>query len=176
MRLWLKSLEESHPHLPVLISGISMGASIALMTAALPDLPSNLAGISADCGYSHPRKEVCHVLKSNMKLPIFPLYHIADLICRTRSGFSFDDCDMVREINNIKVPVLFIHGLADDFVPAYHTKWMHDAFEGKKELILVEKAGHGVAYLEDPQRVSRILEGFFDDCLAGWFMQNQKTG
>ena len=176
MRDWLKSLEESHPHLPVLISGISMGATIALMTAALPDVPKNLAGVSADCGYSHPRKEVCHVLKSNMKLPVFPLYHIADLICRARSGFSFNECDLVKEINGITVPVLFIHGLADDFVPPYHTEWMHEAFEGKKELILVENAGHGVAYLEDPKRVSTILEGFFDDCLEGWSTKSRKNG
>ena len=176
MRDWLKSLEESHPHLPVLISGISMGATIALMTAALPDVPKNLAGVSADCGYSHPGKEVCHVLKSNMKLPVFPLYHIADLICRVRSGFSFNQCDLVKEINGITVPVLFIHGLADDFVPPCHTQWMHEAFEGKKELILVENAGHGVAYLEDPQRVSTVLEGFFDDCLEGWSTKSRKNG
>ena len=115
------------------------------------------------------------MLKSNMKLPVFPLYHVADLICKVRSGFSFNDCDLVEQINQIKVPVLFIHGLADDFVPAYHTEWMHQAFDGTKKLILVENAGHGVAYLEDPQRVSTVLEGFFEDCLDRWSKQDRKN-
>lgn len=176
MRDWLIELQRRYPHLPVLISGISMGASVALMSAALPDTPKNLAGISADCGYSHPRKEVCHVLKSKMKMPVFPLYQLADLICRKKAGFSFNDCDLTREINNIKVPVLFIHGLGDDFVPVYHTRRMYEAFDGKKEIILVENAGHGVSYLEEPQRVSAILERFFDEALSDFAMQSQKNG
>ncbi len=175
MRDWLKHLKERFPSLPVLISGISMGASVALMAAALPDVPQNLAGVSADCGYSHPRDEVCHVLKNKMKLPVFPLYHVADLYCRKKAGFSFNECDLTRDVNNIKVPVLFIHGLADDFVPAYHTKRMHEAFTGTKELVLVENAGHGVAYLEDTIRVSRVLNGFFDSCLDSWSIQNRKS-
>ena len=53
---------------------------------------------------------------------------------------------------------------------------MHEAFEGKKELIFVENAGHGVAYLEDPKRVSTVLEDFFDDCLEGWSTKSRKNG
>ncbi|MBQ8911513.1 MAG: prolyl oligopeptidase family serine peptidase, partial [Clostridia bacterium] len=111
-----------------------------------------------------------------MKMPVFPLYHLADLICCKKAGFSFNDCDLTREINNIKVPVLFIHGLGDDFVPPYHTRRMYEAFGGKKEIILVENAGHGVSYLEDPQRVSAILERFFDEALSDFAMQSQKNG
>jgi pimeloyl-ACP methyl ester carboxylesterase len=106
MRDWLVLLHEKHPDLLVFISGISMGATVALLAAALPDVPDNLMGISADCGYSHPKKEVCHVLKNKMKVPVFPLYYLADLVCRGKAGFSFGDCDLVREINGIKAKYL----------------------------------------------------------------------
>jgi alpha-beta hydrolase superfamily lysophospholipase len=176
MRDWLLELQKRYPRLPVFLSGISMGATVALLAAALPDCPENLMGVSADCGYSHPQKEVCHVLKTKMKMPVFPLYHLADLICRRRADFSFGECDLACEINGVKVPVLFIHGLADDFVPPYHTERMYDAFSGDKEIVLVEGAGHGIAYLEDPRRVTEVLEGFIDRCHEKWLMQNRKSG
>jgi alpha-beta hydrolase superfamily lysophospholipase len=176
MRDWLLELQKRYPQLPVFISGISMGATIALLAASLPDCPENLMGVSADCGYSHPQKEVCHVLKSKMNIPVFPLYHLADLICRQRAGFSFSDCDLTKEIQGVKVPVLFIHGLGDDFVPPHHTKRMYEAFNVTKELLLVDGAGHGVSYLEDPERVSTVLEGFLESCYEGWLRKSQRNG
>lgn len=53
--------------LPVYLAGVSMGASTVLMTAGL-ELPSNVHGIIADCGYTSPDEIWGHVVKDNLHM------------------------------------------------------------------------------------------------------------
>ena len=54
---WCRFLEREYPGLPIIMCGISMGASTVLMASSL-DLPKSVCGIIADCGYTTP-EEIC---------------------------------------------------------------------------------------------------------------------
>ena len=60
------------------------------------------------------------------------------------------------------LPTLFIHGVADDYVPFYMGK---EAYERSasvdKVMVAVEGAGHGLAYITEPERVTKILTDFY---------------
>jgi dipeptidyl aminopeptidase/acylaminoacyl peptidase len=59
----------------------------------------------------------------------------------------------------IRVPVLLIHGAEDDETPPDHSRRIHDALGGPKELLLVEGAGHGDALRPQAwQRIEAFLE------------------
>jgi fermentation-respiration switch protein FrsA (DUF1100 family) len=45
-------------------------------------------------------------------------------------------------INEIKAPLLVIHGEADSTIPYSHGKKLFDTFNGQKKMISVQGAGH----------------------------------
>lgn len=53
---------------PIVLTGISMGAATVLMASEL-ELPDNVVGIIADCGYSSPREIIRTVIRE-MRLPV----------------------------------------------------------------------------------------------------------
>ena len=55
-----------------------------------------------------------------------------------------------------------VHGVEDGFVPCEMTKQGYDACNGEKELLLVENADHGVSFLVDKPRYTKIVLAFLE--------------
>ena len=60
-----------------------------------------------------------------------------------------------------KVPVLFIHGTADSFVPYKMSEENYTACRVKKQLLLVGGAAHCGSYLADRKKYEETVEAFF---------------
>lgn len=144
----------------VILWGISMGAA-TVMTAAGRDLPENVLGIGADCGYSSAKDILKSVIKG-MKLPVEPSYWLVKLGARIYGGFDVEEISPVEALKKAKVPVLFIHGEADDFVPCYMTHQNYEACVSEKSLVLVKEAGHGMSYYVDMKKVEDGVFAFLD--------------
>lgn len=149
---------------PVIIDGISMGATSALLSMA-HDLPRNVRGIIADSGFTSPWAIISQVAKQSAKLPAFPLIYAAAFWCRVLAGYNPRKHCTVEAMKNSKLPVLLIHGTEDKFVPYTMSQEAYDAYEGDKELLLVENAGHGMSYLTDRERCTAVLERFIKKVL-----------
>lgn len=145
---------------PVLLSGISMGSTTVLLTAGLPEPPPNVCAVIADCGYANIYEEFRHVLKQQFHLPAFPLLNIADGFCKRRSGFSIHEFDTAEVVRNIRVPVMFVHGEGDNFVPAESTRRNFAACTARKVLLLVPGAGHGLSWLVQNEAYKKMLTEF----------------
>ena len=144
----------------VILWGISMGAA-TVMTAAGRDLPDNVLGIGADCGYSST-KDILRCVIKGMKLPVGPAYFFARMGARIYGGFDVEETSPMEALKKAKVPVLFIHGVADDFVPCYMTHTNYEACASDKSLVLVENAGHGMSYYVDMEKVNEGVSAFLD--------------
>ena len=144
----------------VILWGISMGAA-TVMTAAGRELPDNVLGIGADCGYSSAKDILRSVIKG-MKLPVGPSYQLVKLGARIYGGLNVEETSPVEAMKKIKVPILFIHGEADDFVPCDMTHQNYAACVSDKSLVLVEKAGHGMSYYVDMKKVEEGVFAFLD--------------
>lgn len=144
----------------VILWGISMGAA-TVMTAAGRDLPENVLGIGADCGYSSAKDILKSVIKG-MKLPVEPAYLLMKLGARIYGGFDVEETSPLEAMKKAKVPVLFIHGVADDFVPCAMTHQNYEACASDKSLVLVENAGHGMSYYVDMKKVNEGVFVFLD--------------
>ena len=55
-----------------------------------------------------------------------------------------------------------IHGLADDFVPSFMTKQGYDVCCGEKEILLVERAGHGTSFLVNKEAYTKCVIAFLE--------------
>ena len=79
------------------------------------------------------------------------------------AGFSIDGASTVEAIRDNRLPLLLLHGRADDFVPCWMTeKCAAAAVNCEKDVVLVEEAGHGLSFLVDRDRVYAALVKFLD--------------
>lgn len=149
---------------PVLLDGISMGGATVVYAAGL-ELPENVVGLMDDCGYASPKDQIIYVM-GLMKIPVFPFYYIANAFCRLLAGFSFSDVDGRVEISKTKLPCMFIHGEADDFVPCGMGRQCHDACTSKKKIFICKGAGHGMSYITETEKCKKFLREFLDEVLS----------
>ena len=146
MQDWIDYHNANLGSFPILCSGLSMGAATVMYLAGL-ELPQNVRGFVADCGFTSPREIISHVFTQKVHLPAWPVMWAADLFARLFAGFSLKEADTTRTLQKNTRPILLVHGLEDDFVPAEMTRRSFEACGGDKRLLLVEGAGHGVSFL-----------------------------
>ena len=163
---WIRYHNQTHGELPVILSGLSMGASTMLYLAD-QDLPENVKGIIADCGFTSPKAILSSVFRSVIHLPAGPTLIGAELFARLFAGFSLTEKDTRESLKNSKIPVFMVHGLADDFVPCEMTQEGYAACTGEKELLLVEGAAHGVSFLVDRPRYTAEIVKFLERNIEG---------
>ena len=156
--LWLlERFGEGHR---VVLDGLSMGATTVLLAAGL-DLPKNVRGVIADCGFTSPRDIFLAVMKDRYHIPTCFLWG-AGLCCRVMAGFSMDEASTVDALKHCTLPLLLVHGEADDFVPCSMTRAAYEAAGCEKTLLTVPGAGHGMSFLVEHDRVYAALVDFLD--------------
>ena len=154
--------ERTDAKLPIYLGGVSMGATTILMTAGF-ELPENVKGIVADCAFTSPHAIWKHVVENNFKLP-FGLYsRAARDICEKRIQVPSDSYSTVEALSNCKVPVLFIHGTDDNFVPIEMTYDNYKACVSEKRLFVVPGAEHGMSYFVDKDGYETAVKQFWKD-------------
>lgn len=143
----------------IILCGISMGASTVLMAAGQP-LPENVIGVLADCGYNSAKDIIKKVIKQ-LKLPAAICYPFVKLGARLFGNFDLEELSPEEALKNCKIPVIFFHGEADDFVPCEMSKANYNACASKKRLVTVPKAAHGLSYPVAPENYLSALREFF---------------
>lgn len=139
----------------IILTGISMGAS-TVMNAASQELPENVIGVIADCGFTSPKVIIKKVIKG-MGLPqlLYPFVRLAGMLY---GGFDIESMTSIESVKNAKIPIFFAHGKNDDFVPCSMSQENFDACTAPKMLLKVPGAGHGLAYVVDPEGYVEALK------------------
>ena len=161
---WIAFHNQNFGMHPIILSGLSMGASTMLYLAD-KDLPGNVRGIIADCGFTSPKEILARVFHSVTHLPAAPTLCVVELFARLFGGFGLTQEDTRKSLKNSKVPVFMVHGTADDFVPCEMTKAGYDVCTGPKELLLAEGAGHGTSFLVERDNYVNAVRAFLDNYL-----------
>lgn len=164
MLRWINFHNSCYGMQPLLLSGMSMGAS-TVMFLADEKLPPNVKGLIADCGYTSANEIISVIFKRVMHFGAGPVMWAADLFARIFAGFSFYEKNTTETLRSNKLPVLILHGTEDSFVPCDMSKRSYAACTGPKQLLLVEGADHGVSFLVDHQRYTEAVEKFLSVCL-----------
>lgn len=170
-RQWMKlGIEKLGEDCQIYLHGISMGAATALMTAGAvlegEELPRQVKGVIADCAFTSAWDVFSHVLKKTYHQPPFPILYLASSYCKQLAGYRFDEVNNLEEVKKIKVPVLFIHGAEDDFVPTRMSRRMYAERQGEKEILIIPKAGHGESYYAATETYEKAVEDFIKRCEA----------
>ena len=147
------------PDVKIILTGISMGAATVMMAAGKP-LPPNVVGVLADCGYSSPKAIIQKVI-AQKGLPPKLSYPFVKLGARLFGHFDLEETSPVEAMQHCKLPVIFFHGEADDYVPCYMSRENYEACAGPRKLVTIPGAGHGLSYLVAPEYYLQELRAFF---------------
>ena len=143
---------------PIILSGLSMGAATVLMSAGL-NLPPNVACIIADSPYSSPCaiiEKVCHDLRYPVAL-CRPFLHLA---ARIFGHFSLHSASAKEAVAQSRIPMLLLHGEADQLVPCSMSAELYASNPEMVTLHTFPDAGHCLCYLVDPIRYEKVVYDF----------------
>lgn len=157
-------IRECGDDVEIILHGTSMGGATVLMASGL-NLPPQVKGIVSDCGFTSPKEVFTHVLNSMYHLPAFPVIPLANIVNKNLAGYGMDECNAKREVRKAKVPILFIHGSGDTFVPCSMCHEIYDNCASPKKKLIVEGAAHGESYYKDTEKYENALTEFFDEVL-----------
>jgi alpha-beta hydrolase superfamily lysophospholipase len=128
--------------------GVSMGASIALQSAAVEprieavvaeDPFANLREVS----YDYAGLDVSPLLGKTLLRPavIITMHSVTK-----EGGFDPQDVSPEKAVTQRPFPILLICGTRDHRIPCSHSQRIYNAARGPKELWIVDGAGHAAAF------------------------------
>lgn len=157
---WVNYVVARWPDAKVILAGVSMGAGTVVMATAR-NLPKNVIGVLADCGYTSPADIIKKVISVDMNLPANLAYPFVQLGAKIYGGFNIDELSPIEAVRNTPVPILFIHGGKDTFVPCEMSVRCHEANPAATRLHIIPEAGHGLAYPVDQEGYLQAAREFF---------------
>ncbi len=146
------------PDVPIILTGVSMGAATVLMASSLP-LPDSVAGIIADCPYSSPG-EIIRKVSADVKLPPVLSYPFVVIGALVFGRFRLWEASAVEAVRHTKIPIMLIHGDDDRFVPCEMSKKIYAACRGDAKLMTVPGAGHALSYFTDTALYEKTVHDF----------------
>ncbi len=147
----------------ILLHGISMGSATVMNASGEKELPKQVKGIVADCGFCTAWEELAHVMKKDFHLHAFPTLYLASLINRIFNQYHFKENNSIEQVKKAKVPFLFIHGDSDDFVPTAMVYKVYEACASEqKEMHLFKGAAHAESYYVCRDEYVETLKKFVD--------------
>ncbi|MBQ7874528.1 MAG: alpha/beta hydrolase [Oscillospiraceae bacterium] len=158
---WANYAAKRFGDVPIVLSGVSMGAATVLMASEL-DLPENVRCIIADCPFSSPEETIANECKKMGIPPVIGMPFVrlgARIFGRLKLSGGAEEA-----VKNTKVPILLIHGEADRYVPCEMSRKIYSA---NPEMITLETfpdAAHGISYITDPERYAEISRRFMENC------------
>ena len=162
---WIDLILKENNNAEIILHGVSMGGATVMMTSG-EELSENIKCIIEDCGYSSVVDEFEDKLKNIFNLPKTPILQVADLLSRVRAGYWFSDASSVSQLKKAKVPILFIHGDKDDFVPYDMLDKVYNAADVEKEKLVVEGAEHAKSAYVNPELYWNTISKFINKHLG----------
>ncbi|MDM0455636.1 alpha/beta hydrolase [Clostridium perfringens] len=149
VNMWIEYLKSRFGDDIILgLHGESMGAGTVMETIPLNN---SIKFVIEDCGYSNFYEligfQITHQYKNRLVRKILrPSLIFANFFMKTKAKFSMKKIVPIDIASSTSLPMMFIHGKEDYFVPWYMSVDLYKAkTKGYKELYLVEGAKHAEA-------------------------------
>lgn len=140
------------------LHGQSLGGGTVLEYAAIRR--PQIQFIVADCPYSDLTQLIHYQVKILNQMPAWPTMALINRLLQRKAGFRMEQVSPIRIMRTCNLPVLFIHGKEDRFVPTWMSEQLYEAKRATSSLILIEGAGHGTAYATNRERYWQGVTSF----------------
>lgn len=156
---WIRWANDRFGEIPILLSGVSMGAATVLMVSGM-ELPPNVKAVVADCPYDAPSNIIKKVLGQDRGMPVgivYPLIRFGGILY---GKFNLNAVSPLEAVRKTSLPILLIHGDDDRFVPYDMSVNLRAAAPEKITFHTVSGAGHALNYVTAPEEYTRVLRAF----------------
>lgn len=153
---WVKYAKKTYK-LPVILGGISMGATSALLAA--PYVNKDIVCVISDSPFADGYKQIEYVVNHYSFLWGKPFMPCVNLFAKIIGKFNLKT-SIYTNLNKIKNPILFIHGDSDTFVPCQNTLDLYSNFTGTKEILIGKDTDHGMTFYTDNKHYVKIIKDF----------------
>lgn len=158
---WVEFVNAQYSPEKILLGGMSMGATTVLLACGL-NLPENVKAVVADCGFTSPVAIIKRVARKSLKINASFFLPFLNLYCLLFGNFSIYNSNTVDILKETNIPIIFIHGKNDGFVPSSMSEEAYNINVTSRKLVLVENADHGLSYLTNKELVESELKGFLE--------------
>ncbi|MCI6457888.1 MAG: alpha/beta hydrolase [Clostridium sp.] len=158
---WINFIIKENPNAEIVLHGTSMGAATVLMTSG-ENLPSNVKAIVADCAYTSAWDEFSYQLETYLKVPSYYILNVTNMVTKLKAGYSLKEASALECVKKATVPILFIHGDKDKFVPYSMMDKLYDATISPKEKLTIEGGEHANSDLVSPFLYWLTVEDFLN--------------
>lgn len=158
---WINFIIKENPNAEIVLHGTSMGAATVLMTSG-ENLPSNVKAIVADCAYTSAWDEFSYQLETYLKVPSYYILNVTNMVTKLKAGYSLKEASALESVKKATVPILFIHGDKDKFVPYSMMDKLYDATSSPKEKLTIDGGEHANSDLVSPFLYWLTLEDFLN--------------
>lgn len=161
---WINQIVQKNPQVQIAMFGVSMGGATTMMTAG-EKLPNNVKVFIEDCGYDTVKNEINFQAQSMYHLPLVPRFPLVDIvsgISKLRAGYSYGEASSIKQLHKNHLPMMFIHGGADKFVPTEMVYKNYAATQGPKELWVLPGVAHAMSFEKNPVMYASKVQSFLD--------------
>lgn len=170
--VWCRFLQEHYgPEVRILLHGMSMGATAALLMTGSPELPTTVRACLSDCAYADMMQEARNYFRKYPSAVQELLLFLMNFWGKHKAGYTLQNISALDAVRRAEIPALFIHGGADKFVPTAQGRELYAAYAGPKDLLEVPGAAHCFSYTVDPKRYDQKVREF----LALYFQDEKKV-
>ncbi|MDD4110745.1 MAG: alpha/beta hydrolase [Clostridia bacterium] len=161
MLLWInKMIDIFGKRTKIALFGLSMGGATVCLVSG-ENIPKNVKCIISDCAYDSLFDQFKNILNTKMFLPTYPIMNISCRFVKLIGNYDIKSTVPRDAVKKAKIPILFVHGTVDEFVPSYMVKKLYNESNKRKcELYLVKGAGHAMAYATEPRKYTKRIVDF----------------
>ena len=162
---WINFIIKNNSNSKIVLHGTSMGAATVLMASG-ENLPSNVKAIIADCAYTSVWDEFSYELETYLNLPSSYVLNVTNIVTKLKAGYSFKEASALDAVKKSTVPILYIHGDSDKFVPYSMMDKLYNATKAQKKKLTIEDAEHANSHLMAPYLYWLTINDFVEEYVS----------
>lgn len=158
---WMNLLIDNNPHTEIVMHGLSMGAATVLMTSG-EELPTNVKAVIADSPYTSVYDLFAYQMERMFHLPDKPILPSTSFITKIRANYSLTEASALEQVKKASVPILYIAGEADTFVPTNMAETLYENTKSSSELVTFPDANHGESIVLHKEEYLEVITSFIE--------------
>ena len=156
---WSNFLHDNYKQNAIYLHGVCVGTVCTINVLRDKECPSYIKACildSAPISY----KEIFgnHMIELGHKL--WPTFPIIWWFFKKKTHTNINDSQPIKYIDQVKVPVCFIHGKKDAYCLPEKTEWLYDKCVAKKEMHWFIEGTHSKVRLCDSKQYDKIVKDF----------------
>lgn len=142
------------------LHGESLGCASSLIALSMSQ---EFEFLVADCGFVDLKMLLRDQAGKMLHLPAAMIY-FTDFWMLLLHHYRLSKIRPFDALVENKVPILFFHGAADEFIIPLHSQKAYEACKSYKQIHIIEGAGHAQSYEKDPIGYEEKVKQFITGC------------